>query len=70
MATYKEIEAFVKGKYGFKPKTCWIAHVMELCGLEVKPAWNRKGVERANPCPENKRAAIKEALRRFGMIKK
>lgn len=69
MATVKKIQAFVKANYGFKPKSCWIAHVKELCGLEVKPAWNRKGEERANPCPENKQAAIREALRRLGMIK-
>ena len=46
MATYKQIQAFVKGKHGFQPKTCWIAHVKEMAGLEVKPAWNRVGEER------------------------
>ena len=33
MATYKEIQAYVKEKYGFQPKTCWIAHMKEVCGI-------------------------------------
>jgi hypothetical protein len=65
----KAIQAFVKEKYGFSVKTCWIAHVKELSGLEVKPAPNRKGPERLNPCPPNKRKAIEEALKHFGFIK-
>lgn len=28
-ATNKEIEDYVKKKYGFTVKTCWIAHVKE-----------------------------------------
>lgn len=68
MATIKEIQAFVKENYGFKPKSCWIAHVKELCGIEVRRAWNRQGEERLNPCPPEKRQAIEEALRHFEMI--
>ena len=70
MATIEKIQAFVKENSGFKPKSCWIAHVKELCGLEVKPAWNRKGEERLNPCPPDKIPAIMEALKYFGMVKK
>ena len=36
MATYKEIQGYVKETYGFLPKTCWIAHMKELCGIPVK----------------------------------
>jgi len=33
MATYKEVQEYIKKKYGFIVKTCWIAHVKEMCGL-------------------------------------
>jgi hypothetical protein len=69
MATYKRIQNYVKIHYFWTPKTCWIADVMSSYGLTHRKAWNRKGEERANPCPPNKRAAIEEALRHFGMIK-
>ena len=36
MATYKEIQGYVKETYGFLPKTCWIAHMKELCGIPIK----------------------------------
>ena len=67
MAIYKQIQANVKHKYGFVPKTCWIAHVKEICGLPLKKAWNRKG-ERINPCPSGKIEFIKDAFRHFKMI--
>jgi len=67
MATYCEIKTYVKSKYGFKPKTCWIAHVKELCGLPLGDAWNRTG-ERSNPCPPDKIECIKNAFKHFNMI--
>jgi hypothetical protein len=70
MGTYLEIQTYVANKYGWKPKTCWIAHAKELGGLEVPPAPNRKGKERMNPCPPDKLPAIREALEHFGMVKK
>ncbi len=68
MAAIKQIRAFVKKHSGFTPSSCSIAHVKELCGLGVRRAWNRQGEERLHPCPPNKRRAIEEALRHFGMI--
>jgi hypothetical protein len=68
MATYKEIQAYVKEHHGFTPKTCWIAHVKELSGLKVRRAWNRKSDQRAVPCPANKVQPIREAFRHFGML--
>ena len=69
MATYPEIQAYVKETYGFTPKTCWIAHVKELCGLDPAKAPNRLDPEeRANPCPPEKIGPIERALRHFGMI--
>ncbi len=69
MATIKEIRAYVKERSGFKPSSCQIAHVKELCGLDVRRAWNRQGEERLHPCPSEKRPAIEEAMRQLGMIK-
>lgn len=70
MATYEKIQDWVKKEYDWQPKTCWIAHCLELKGLEPKRASNRKGEgdERENPCPENKREPIFSAFREFGMI--
>ncbi len=69
MATYKEIQSYVRNESGFVPKTCWIAHVKETCGLSPRVASNRKdnGV-RQFPCPDNRAEAIKRALHYFRMI--
>ena len=69
MATYKEIQSYVKEKYGFQPKTCWIAHMKEICGIPVKNAPNRISPDnREKPCPPKKMAYIKDAFAHFGMI--
>ena len=68
MATYKQIQDWVKQKYGFVPETCWIADARELSGLPVRKAWNRKGENRQKPCPPDKLNAIQAAFRHFGMI--
>lgn len=41
MATYKEIQDYVKSTYGFVPKTCWIAHMKEVYNIPVKISSNR-----------------------------
>ena len=69
MATYKQIEEYVRKNYGFRPKTCWIAYMKELCGLPVKVAHNRYSEsERTNPCPIDKQEAIREAFKYFYML--
>jgi hypothetical protein len=69
MATYKEIQSAVKNKYGFQPKTCWIADVKASFGQTTRQAPNRiSPLTREQPCPPEKRAAIEETLRKFGMI--
>lgn len=70
MATYKQIQLWVKQQFGFVPQTCWIAHVKELSGLPIRLAPNRMNVERAKPCPPNKVESIREALQHFGMIER
>ena len=68
MATYKQIQTWVKQKYGFVPKTCWIADVKHQCGLPMRQAPNRKDAGRVYPCPAEKKQVILDALRHFGMI--
>lgn len=69
MATYKEIQGYVKETYGFLLKTCWIAHTKELCGIPVKNAPNRiSPSHRKKTCPPEKMPYDKEAFRHFGMI--
>ncbi|MFD3157953.1 hypothetical protein ACFIJ5_13945 [Haloimpatiens sp. FM7330] len=69
MATYKQIQEYIKATYGFTVKTCWIAHMKEVCGLKRKDSPNRKDPnKRVYPCPENKKKFIREAFRHFDMI--
>jgi len=67
MATYKQVQKWVKSNRGFVPKTCWIAHCKELNGLPVSKAPNRQSETRMVPCPPDKRRAIEDAFRHFGM---
>jgi len=61
MATYKEIQIYVKNKYGFVPKTCWIADVNSKCALIVNKAPIRKDPYiRKFPCPPDTYEKIKE----------
>jgi hypothetical protein len=69
MATYSAIRDFVRKKHGFQPVTGWVAHVKFDHGLTTRQAPNRIDPNnRTNPCPDNKRSAIEDALRHFGMI--
>lgn len=68
-ATYKEIQEWVRTRHGFVPQTCWITHVKELNNLPT--AGNRQRVPeslRVKPCPVDKRDAIEDAMRHFGML--
>ena len=69
MSTYREIQDFVQRHHGFIPKTSWIAHVKTLRGSPTRRAANRAGRgRRVVPCPPEKREAIEQALRHFGLI--
>ncbi|HUU37581.1 MAG TPA: hypothetical protein VMW46_05185 [Candidatus Desulfaltia sp.] len=69
MATYKQIQKWVKESYGFTVKPCWIAHVKEICGLKLRKAPNRLyELKRANPCPPKKLEPIRKALKHFSEI--
>lgn len=68
MATYKRIQAWVHQRYGWTPKTCWIAHCKEIAGIPRRDAPNRRGSQRLVPCPPNKREPILEVFRHFKML--
>jgi hypothetical protein len=67
-ATYQEIQKWVEQHHGFQLKTCWIAHCVELQGIPLREAVHRRGTERLDPCPPDKRTAIIQAFRHFGML--
>lgn len=62
MATYRQIQAWIREVFRFTAKTCWIAHVKELNGFNVRAAWNRRSDLRAVPCPPEKRRAIEQCV--------
>ena len=64
---YKKIQEWMRLRYGWVPKTCWIAHCKELAGVQVSRAWNRQSDKRTHPCPPEKREPIFEAFKHFGM---
>ena len=69
MATYKEIQDYVKFNNGYIPKSCWIAHIKELCGLNPKMSARRYSpTSRVHPCPLEKQEELRNAFRHFGMI--
>ena len=71
MATYKQIVDYIKTQYNITVKTCWIAHVKEMSGLNPKQAPNRiSPTSRTNPCPDNRIEFIKAAFRYFGIVVK
>ena len=67
MATYKQIQDWVKQNYGWHVKTCWIAHCKERAGFAMRSAPNRQGSVRKYPCPSNREEAIFDAFRYFGI---
>ncbi len=70
MATYLEIQKYIKSKYGFTAQTCWIADIKEQSGLSVKVAHNRyNNSTRTKSCPADKKNAIIDAFKHFSMIK-
>ena len=68
-ATYDEIKAYVKDKYGFEVTSLYIAQVKEKLGIKERKNYNigeGKGV--VPHCPPDKEEAIMDAFRHFGMI--
>lgn len=69
-ATYGEIKAYVREKFGLKVSSLYISQVKRKCGLEVGENYNLAKSENAKQpqCPPEKENAIIEALRHFQMI--
>jgi hypothetical protein len=69
MATYKQIQTYVKNHFGFVPKTCWIADVKNSFGLTTRVAANRHDLKnRTHHCPNEKRSFVMEAMKALGDI--
>jgi hypothetical protein len=69
MATDPEIQTFVQRHHGFIPKVGWIAHVKEVHGIPTLRGADRARHDRSvEPGLPEKREAIEEALRHFGMM--
>ena len=68
MVTNKEIQEYVKEKYGFSPKNAWIAHAKEHYGISVKRAYNRKSTKRLWPCPKKRLVEFKEIFEHFEIL--
>ncbi|OLS33875.1 hypothetical protein BTR25_23730 [Bacillus sp. MRMR6] len=68
MATYKEIQDYIKQKHGYSVKTCWIAHMKEVFGLKPKISPNRHSTDsRVHPCPLGKQDDLRQAFQHFEM---
>lgn len=69
MATYKQIQDYVKEIYGYTPRTTWIAHMKEICGLNPKMAATRRSpIKRVNPCPPDRQDDLRKAFIYFKML--
>jgi len=69
MATYREIQEYIKNKHSISIKTCWIADMKEHHGLNKRVAPNRISTDsKTNPCPDNKKEMISDAFKHFEMI--
>jgi hypothetical protein len=68
LATYDEIRAWLKERYGYTAQNCWIADVKARHGLTGRMAHNRSGSKRVKPCPADRVPHIEEALRHLGAL--
>ena len=69
MATYKEIQNYVKTKYRVSIKPCWIADMKEKHKIITRVAPNRISLhKRVYPCPIQHEKKIEEALKYYNMI--
>jgi len=69
MATYRQIQDYIRENGNGNVRSCWIADIKERHKIPVRRAWSREpGPKRVNPCPDRKTAVIENALRHFKMI--
>ena len=69
-ATYAEIRAYVKEKYGMNIPTLYIAQMKRKYGLDMGKAYNKpaKNKNHVPVCPVEKEMAILDALKHFRML--
>ena len=69
-ATYEQIKAYVLEYTGLKVSSLYISQIKRKCGLDVRQNYNlpKKEDTRVPQCPPEKEAAIKDALKYFGML--
>ncbi|MEX2192493.1 MAG: hypothetical protein WD717_03840 [Nitrosarchaeum sp.] len=67
MVLNKEIQEYVKEKYGYSPKNAWIAHAKEYYGMSVNKAHNRVG-DRKWGCPKKRLIEFKKIFEHFDML--
>lgn len=68
-ATYDDIKAYVKEKYGFEVHSAYIGQVKEKLGIRERKNYNVGSGKRPMPlCPPEKEEAIKDAFKHFKMI--
>ena len=69
-ATYAEIRAYVKGKYGLNIPSLYIAQMKRKYGLDIGKAYNKpaKNKNHVPKCPLEKEMAIMDALKHFRML--
>lgn len=64
--TYANIRDYVQKTHGMKVSTLYVAQMKAECGLETQA--DRSGDKKQPKCPPEKREAILDAFRHFGMI--
>ena len=64
------MKAYVKEHTGLLVSTLYIAQIKQQCGIIERANYNKaKSTDAKQPqCPPDKVAAIREALKHFGMI--
>lgn len=69
-ATYVEIKAYIKEKFGVKVSSLYIAQIKKKYGLDVGVNYNLSKKENARVpiCPKEKEAYIVDALKHFRML--
>ena len=70
-ATYEEIKKYVaEHNDGMRVSNLYIAQVKKKCGIIERENYNKPKSENAKQpqCPEDKKKAIRDALKHFGMM--
>ncbi len=68
-ATYPEIKAYIKEKYGLNVSTLNISQTKAKCGIIERESYNKgKDGHRVPNCPKEKEDAIIEAFKHFKMV--